>query len=91
MIIVKTVPADPLSFDVTVREKNGETHHKVSMSMESLDRLAAGRHAPEKVIEAAFEFLLEREPKESILGEFDVKIISHYFPDFESRIGDYFR
>jgi hypothetical protein len=30
------------------------------------DRLGGG-HAPERVIEAAFAFLLDREPKESIL------------------------
>ena len=32
--------------------------------------------------------LLEREPKESILGRFDVSVIGRYFPDFESAIRD---
>jgi hypothetical protein len=91
MIIVKTVPADPLRFNVTVREDDGETHHEVSMSSETLKKLSGDRHPPEQVIEAAFRFLLDQEPKESILGEFDITVISHYFPDFERRIGDYYR
>ena len=34
----------------------------------------------------AFEFLLENEPKESILGRFDLPLIGRYFPNFESEI-----
>ena len=41
---------------------------------------------PEKVVEKSFEFLLEREPKENILQEFDITVISHYYPDFISEI-----
>jgi len=47
------------------------------------ERLTAGTHTPERCIEAAFQFLLDREPKESILRRFDVTVISHYFPEFE--------
>jgi hypothetical protein len=43
------------------------------------------------MIEAAFRFLLAREPKESILSRFDVIVISRYFPDFEERLADYLR
>ena len=44
---------------------------------------------PERVIEAAFEFLLDHEPKESILRGFDVTVISRYFPSFEEEITNY--
>ena len=38
------------------------------------DRLAAGKHTPERCLEAAFRFMLDREPKESILRRFDVTV-----------------
>jgi len=34
-------------------------------------------------LENHFRFLLEREPKGSILGRFDATAISRYFPEFE--------
>jgi hypothetical protein len=33
--------------------------------------------------------LLDREPKESILGQFDVKVISSYIPEFERELARY--
>jgi hypothetical protein len=33
--------------------------------------------------------LLDREPKESILGSFDVTVISRYFPEFERELPNY--
>ena len=62
----------------------GETRHHVTMSRQMCDRLAAGKHTPERCLEAAFRFLLDREPKESILRRFDVTVISRYFPEFVS-------
>jgi hypothetical protein len=38
------------------------------------------KHTPERCLEAAFCFSLDREPKESILGHFDVTVSSRYFP-----------
>ncbi len=35
---------------------------------------------------SSFGFLLEREPKESILGTFDLRVIGRYFPDYEREI-----
>jgi hypothetical protein len=52
------------------------------------DQLGGG-HDPERVIAAAFAFLLDREPKESILPRFDVTVISRYFPEFETELPDY--
>ena len=40
-------------------------------------------------IEAAFQFLLDREPKESILRRSDVTVISYYFPEFERELPHY--
>ncbi len=59
------------------------------MARETHERLAAGEHTPERCLEAAFRFLLDREPKESILGRFDVTVISRYFPEFERELPRY--
>jgi len=48
-----------------------------------------GAHTPERCIEAAFQFLLDREPKESILRRFDITVICRYFPEFEHELPSY--
>ena len=90
MIEVRRVAeGDPLDFEVVVREGRGETRHHVTMSREMCERLTAGKHTQERCIEAAFRFLLDREPKESILGHFDATVISRYFPEFEQELPRY--
>ena len=90
MIDVQVISeGDPLEFEVIVREGNGETHHHVSMSQETWHRLSADKHDPKDCITASFRFLLDREPKESILNRFDVTVISRYFPEFERELPKY--
>ena len=79
----------PLSFEVVVREGAGESRHHVTMSREMCEGLMAGKHTLERCLEAAFRFLLDREPKESILRCFDVTVISRYFPEFEREMPRY--
>ena len=76
---------DPLVFDVVVAEPSGTSRHRVTLTRADLARLA-GAHAPERLIEAAFRFLIDREPKESILARFDLSVIARYFPDFEREL-----
>jgi hypothetical protein len=85
----QTTHSDPYGFDVVVREANGESRHSVTMSKRSFERLTGGRCTPEECVRAAFAFLLDREPKESILSRFDVDVISRYFPDFERELPRY--
>jgi hypothetical protein len=85
----RTGEGEPLEFEVIVRGGQDETHHQVTMARETCHRLTAGEHTPERCIEAAFRFLLDREPKESILGRFDVTVISRYFPEFEQELPQY--
>jgi len=73
-------------FDVTVREGRGETHHRVTVSWDDYDRLAGEESTPEALVTESFRFLLEREPKESILRSFDLTVISRYFPEYEREI-----
>jgi hypothetical protein len=89
-IAVKLVAdGDPLEFEVVVREGNGETRHHVTIARTLCDKLTAGKHTPEACLNAAFRFLLDREPKESILRRFDVMVISRYFPEFERELPKY--
>jgi hypothetical protein len=65
----------------------GETHHTVHVARDDLARLAPGASDPVGLVEESFAFLLEREPKEAILREFDLSVIGRYFPDYERVIG----
>jgi hypothetical protein len=85
----RTGEGDPLTFEVIVREGRGETRHQVTMARDRYARLAADTRTPERFLEAAFRFLLDREPKESILRRFDVTAISSYFPEFERELPRY--
>jgi len=78
-----------LEFEVIVREGNRETRHQVTMARDTCERLSAGRHTPQRWLEAAFRFLLDREPKESILSRFDLTVISRYFPEFDRELPRY--
>lgn len=82
----------PLEFAVEVRDGRGSSRHTVTADPALVQRLIAGRRvSDEAFIEAVFEFLLERESKESILSRFDVSVVSRYFSEFESEIAKYLR
>jgi len=87
--VERTAEGDPMGFAVTVREPNGQTSHQVSMSQQTWLRLSDGKYPPEQCVDAAFRFLLDREPKESILRRFDVTLIARYFPSFERDLPGY--
>ena len=75
-------------YQVTVAEVGSSTSHEVSVTNAEVIRLG-GDVTAEALLEASFRFLLEREAKESIQTRFDLSVISRYFPEYESRIGDY--
>jgi hypothetical protein len=89
ILVTRTGEGGPLQFEVIVRVGHGETRHHVTMARDTCKRLTADGHTPERCIEAAFRFLLDREPKESILQRFDVAVISRYFPEFERELPHY--
>jgi hypothetical protein len=71
---------------VTVGDDPAATSHEVSVSAATLASLAPGATDPEALVLASFEFLLAREPRESILSRFDLMVIRRYFPDWEGEI-----
>ena len=81
-------PAGDDTFRVTIDERGSTSTHLVTASPETVRSLADGATAA-ALVEASFRFLLDREPKESILPRFDVTVISRYFPDFETELPGY--
>ncbi len=87
--VTQTKMDDPFGFTVTLKGSGGETHHEVTMTQFTYEKLTGSQVSPESCVHAAFEFLLEREPQESILTSFDITVISTYYPDFETEFSGY--
>lgn len=73
------------AYRVRVSEGSSRTTHTVSVSDQALARYAPGA-AVETLLEESFRFLLEREPKESILARFEISVIERYFPEYPREI-----
>ena len=87
--VTQTKSDDPFEFTVTLTGSGGETHHEVTMTQFTYEKLTGSQVNPASCVQAAFEFLLEREPQESILTSFDITTISTYYPDFETEFPGY--
>lgn len=75
---------------VTVDEGTSATTHTVTVWPSDIERYAPAA-APEALLEASFEFLLAREPKESILRSFELPAIERYFRDYPAAMAQRFR
>ncbi len=64
----------------------GSTQHRVIVTQADLDELAPGASDPTGLVGESFAFLLEREPKESILRRFELSEIGRYFPGWERDV-----
>ena len=84
MIDVKKI--EPGRFSVTVTEEGSSSQHTVSLDEAYNHRLTGGKISEEELIKRSFSFLLGRESKESILSQFNLKVISTYFPEYEKQI-----
>jgi hypothetical protein len=62
------------------------TDHVVEATRSDLVRLAPSSSV-EDLVKRSFEFLLEREPPESILRRFGLSDIERYFPEYPRTIG----
>ena len=71
--------------EVTVDQAGQSTRHAVTVRRADLERWAGGidRKDVEKLVSRSFDFLLEREPPDSILATFDLSVIPRYFPEFD--------
>jgi hypothetical protein len=73
-------------FRVRVTEGTSESSHRVTLRTQDYRRITQGKVSPEELVKRSFEFLLDRESKESILGQFDLSVISRYFPEYEDAV-----
>jgi hypothetical protein len=73
-------------FRVRLIEGTSETEHRVVLKADDYNRLTNGKVKPQDLVRTSFEFLLEQEPKESILSQFDLPVIGRYFPQYEREI-----
>jgi hypothetical protein len=71
---------------VTVEEGGNRTEYAVTLDRATYERLCDGAVPPETLVRESFAFLLEREPKESILRRFDLPLIGRYFPEYDAAI-----
>jgi len=81
---------DSMVYRVEVVEEDSKTTHKVELNRDDYQKLTDGKVTPEQLVQCSFEFLLEREPKESILSSFNLSVISRYFPQYATEIISYF-
>lgn len=68
-------------FNIEIIDQNGFSSHRVTMDRDFIMRIGAN-YQPELVVRKSFEFLLSKEPKEKIMEEFDLTVITHFFPEY---------
>ena len=79
---IKVERVDNQNYSVSVED----FEYKVTLTENYWRELTSGKISKEELIKKSFEFLLEREGPESIIKEFDLPLISHYFPAYEETI-----
>lgn len=79
---------DSERYGVTIMEGDSKSVHEVTATAKQVDLLCPDCE-PEKVVEASIRFLLDHEPKESIMNQFDLDVIASFFPDYPTAIHDY--
>jgi hypothetical protein len=88
-VIEVTATPSPSGWSCKVEVASGDrtvSEHTVAVTASDLERFAPGSPV-EDLVKRSFEFLLEREPAESILRRFALPDIERYFPDFPRAIG----
>ena len=73
-------------YDVEVDESGSSTTHRVTLSFDDYENMTSSDIEPEELIKRSFDFLLERESKESIKSEFNLKEIADLFPEYEEEV-----
>ena len=82
-IDVRCLPtSDGAACAVVVTDATGSSDYEVTVRRS--DPLAGGD--PERLVRETFEFLLEREPRQSILSTFDLRVVRRYFPEYDDAI-----
>lgn len=86
--MIEVKKKDGQEFMVRLEEEGTSRRYNVTLDESYYQELTGDKITKEELIRKSFEFLLEREPKESILSKFNLRVISRYFPEFEEKIKD---
>ena len=73
-------------FRVTVSDGSTHSSHRVTVQPNDYQRIAGSKITDAELVKMSFAFLLEHESKESILPQFDLMVITRYFPSFEREM-----
>ena len=85
MASIKITEIKKNNFLVEVHDKV-KTSHSVVIHDKVYQQLTNGEISKYELLEKSFEFLLDREPNTSILTNFEIQIISHYFSDYANYV-----
>ena len=86
MATIRVESAGDSKYRVSVDDRGTRTTHVVTATSSDVARYAPEGTTPERLIEASFKFLLEREPASSILASFALPVIERYFPEYPKVI-----
>lgn len=85
MIELEVTGGEDGRYTVVIHEDDRTTSHVVRMTEDALQHYGGGA-GPEDLLEASFEFLLERQPKERILSSFDLPALEERFPEYTDEM-----
>lgn len=86
MAKIEVQETGPEEFQVRVADAKSERSYRVTLKQSDYNLIAEGKVEPAELVRRSFEFLLENEPKESILSQFDLPVIGRYFPEYEREM-----
>ena len=85
MAYLKITEIEKDKFLVEVSD-NVKSSHNVVISDKVYQELTNSMISKYELLEKSFAFLLDREPNTSILTNFEIQIISHYFSDYANCV-----
>lgn len=83
---IRVTPTDAARvYDVEIDADRETSRHRVTVPS---DVAGAGlpETEPERLVRESVAFLLEREPVTAILAEFDLTVITRYFPEYPGEL-----
>jgi hypothetical protein len=83
--MIKIVSINKDSFRVKV-DQDSTTEHDVLLTDNFHQIITNGKIDKVNLITKSFEFLLKRESNQSILKQFNLEVIQHYFPEYTDEI-----
>lgn len=86
MASIEVIPIGSGEFQVEVHDDAGQSTHRVVVPEGYMQRLGVENASMQDLVRESFRFLLEREPKESIQGEFELATIADFFPEYPEEI-----